>query len=861
MYSGLSGRNYGTLVRNSGDPVYSPYAALGFASDNPMMNQMLMMAAAAIDPHIGNGIRLGLDSQRSAYDKFNQQHAMNQSQLAISIAAQGDAAKIARSMQNFNQSVLGGLAPQAAVDAFAAGATGFLPSLANNEMGRQLLDSTGMGGSAMMGAYAYQASRFMRDPFTNRSGLSAVQAGVFGREIYNQLYETPGVNMGGMRPMAAGQLMDEMSRRGMLGTLSGIDRARGAVSMLSETNSSALNSAMSIAGISPNSNLATLNADQLTKLRAASPELDKIMQGDVRVDARAVGNKIKDFSGAISAVAELMGPNSPMSELWNALEEITNGSTSQISPQRAEMMVRQFSGVARASGLGLEGMSQLMGMSASRAANLGLNPVFAAQIATGSGAYRRYLNDTGAIQPTWGLSNADQLMVMDTNLRAQASDSQAANWAAGIMRMSDMAGMGDDPLVKALRNNDMDYLKKNFNFKTSGDVVQYMVGRSKGKIDSTSAGQILADTSTNQQYIFNNNIGQTVRNLQGVSQVDPYMTRVASTALQAGLGISEAAANASGSAIVDMYNNLSRDDAALFLNDETYRSGMIADRLMANYKNDPAVLARMKKAGVDVNDPDAVRGYFTSQAGGVWSSVTRQTEGRFGTSMANMRTLHGRPMSAGVARVLTEIQADAVMQSAVKGLGKDNLAMSVLAALQDNASVKNPDGSMNTDTVRKVIAESLGVTDPAKVTDAMVAGATQVFDSYNKLKNSDGYKAEQGRIEGLKTKLDKAKSDRAAGRISGEEYADAVNAYNTEVSSSPISAEVQALQNKMRDFSDRAGVLSGEASGANAQTVKVEFPESMKIFGTLKVDPETGTVTIEGNTDPAGTPPNPAGGT
>ena len=852
MYSGLSGRNYGTLVRNSGDPAYAPYAALGFASDNPLMNSMLMMAAQAIDPHIGNGIRLGLDSQRSAYDKFNQQHAMNQSALAISAAAAGDAGNISRWMQGFNQTILGGKAPDWAVNAFASNAAPMIGGWANSEAGRQILDTAGIGGSAIMGAYAYQASRFMRDPFTDRSGLSGMQAGIFGREIYNQLYETPGANMGGLRPMAAGQLMDEMSRRGMLGTLSGIDRSRGAVSLLAETNSVALNSAMSVAGINPGTSIASLNSSQLEKLRAASPELDKIMQGDLRVDARAVGNKIKDFSGAISAVAELMGPNSPMSELWNALEEITNGSTSQISPQRAEMMVRQFSGVARASGLGLEGMSQLMGMSASRAANLGLNPVFASQIAVGSGAYRRFLSDSGAIQPTWGLSNADQLMVMDTNLRAQASDSQAANWAAGMLRMSDMAGMGDDPMVKALRENNLGYLKNNFNFRSSGDVIQYMVKQSKGRLSSTAAGQILNDTSTNQQYIFNNNLGQTVRNLQGTSQIDPYMTRVASTALQAGLGMTEATANKAGGEIIDMYNNLSRDDAAQFLNDETYRSRKIADLLTANYKNDPEMMARMRKDGVNMNDPTAVRAYMVSQAGGVWSAVTSGTESRFGTSMANINALHKRPMAAGVSKVLAEVNADATMQSAMKSLGKDNLAATIYSALQSTDGIKNEDGSLKTDSVRKIIAESLGVTDVTKVTDAMVDGAKQVFESYNKLKDSDGYRDEQKRIEGLKAKLEKAKQSGG----SAEEWQAAQEAYDAEVSSSPISAEVKALENKMRDFNARAGVLSGDAAGANEKPVKIEFPESLTIFGTLKVDPETGSITVEGHPAPAGAVPN-----
>lgn len=842
-------RSYHSLVRPAGDAMWNPYQGV-FGESSPMLDQLVTLLAPQFEGFLGPGVRLGVGRHDNAFDRLKTQKLMAETQKAIADASARDrdaALQIAR-----NAATLAGV--NLDTSQMTGFADTFIMPLAQMSVltpeGRAGLDALGVGGNMMMSYYAHQAGRYMRDPFTNRLGLSGTTSGVVGREIYNQLYgEGSAASMAGLRPMAAGQLLDELTRRGMVGTLSGIDRARESVSFLRETNATAFKSAMQIAGIDEGTDLSRLSGTQIERLRAASPELDTILKGDMRVDARAMAKKMQNYAGAISAMQEIMGPNSPVEELFNALEQMTNGSMSQLDPNRAEMLVRNFNNLARVSGLGLEGMSQLMGMTSQRSSQLGLNPVFASQAAMGGAAYMRHFMQAGMGAPAWGLSGINQLTVMDSNLRLQAADSEAANWAAGIVRMGDMLGI-DDPLVKALKNNDVAYLSQNFNFQNAGDVVKYMTRASGGRISAGLAGSMLADTSTNQQVIFNNNLGQTVRNLQGSMQVDPFMRRMAAIKLREG-GFSTQAAGAAGGKVVDMIRGLSMEEQSLFLNDEVYRNMMIGQTLMDQFGKDPETLARMRAAGVDVNNQQAVREWFNMQGANVWSGINRNTESRFRNSMANILRLTGSDMPAGVASVMKAVESDSIMQRAMSAVGKDTMAMRIFGAFSTLAqSPRDEQGNIRMDDVRKVIASGLGIEDTSKVTDAMVKASVEMMEQYESLKNSDSYKREQQKLNEAKAKMDAAKTP--------EERMAAYKAYKEIENQAYATAEVKQLENKMRDVNSLGTIIESQANaGREGAPIKVEFPHGMHVTGTFTYDETTGKTSVDGSTVPAGTTPNP----
>jgi len=111
-----------------------------------------------------------------------------------------------------------------------------------------------------------------------------------------------------------------------------------------------------------------------TQLQTTFKEIDKFSKNDPRsksaeeieqmggfstaanaLDARRAGRIVKEHTGALAAMREIFGdngrPNAPVPELMAALQQLTNGAQTALSPQKVEKLVREMRVVARQTGM------------------------------------------------------------------------------------------------------------------------------------------------------------------------------------------------------------------------------------------------------------------------------------------------------------------------------------------------------------------------------------------------------------------------------------------------------------------------------------------------------------------------------
>jgi hypothetical protein len=160
-----------------------------------------------------------------------------------------------------------------------------------------------------------------------------------------------------------------------------------------------------------------------------------------RVDATRVGNKLKEYTGAIDAVRSIFGDNgmgnAPMQQLIAALDSLSQGGMSSMQPGKLENIMRRTQMASRDAGVSMEALMGLTARGGALADQNGLarDMVPGAVIATMErGAAMR---DQGAFAPGFGKadSNTAMLRVMDQTVQADASNaSRLASVARRIVK-------------------------------------------------------------------------------------------------------------------------------------------------------------------------------------------------------------------------------------------------------------------------------------------------------------------------------------------------------------------------------------------------------------------------------------------
>ena len=173
--------------------------------------------------------------------------------------------------------------------------------------------------------------------------------------------------------------------------------------------------------------------------RGMLSESDYQARPDGTVNTRAAQQKIKDATKALSVVREMFGEagqEGTISDFWNVLEKVSSGAMYQMSGDRVEMQMRKLKEAARTSGVGLEGMVAMAGMTGSLFQQMGLPMSWAMNATTEALLFKSATGAMGYGTPAWGRESGEQMMAGRTQLEA-ANRNAAITGRFGLVRRLD----------------------------------------------------------------------------------------------------------------------------------------------------------------------------------------------------------------------------------------------------------------------------------------------------------------------------------------------------------------------------------------------------------------------------------------
>jgi hypothetical protein len=695
------------------DIAYQP--DLNFSSIPGLSGPQGAMAAMFMDPIIKNMLGPGFipgqfQPTHNLYDHYRRKMQYQSMQTAMSSASEVDKGQYT--------ALLRGMAATAGVqwnddrERAAQAMAGDMSKI--SPMLSQLMPETfdamhGSRGSAtMMARNMFQGGRYRLDPVSRTLGMSADSTSEMTKEIYDRLYG-PGADLTVMKGLGAGragQLFDEMGRRGLMPRamtreeqLRGIARedlaGRGTTGAAAEAEMGK-------------------TLDSLRDL--ASPQLEaKVRQ----FEAGRVGDRIKSMAGAIAAMKEVFGergrPDAPMSELIEGLQVITQGGLATMAPERVESLVRDTANIARRTGMGLDNMTMLMATSAQRADAMGLDRSFGVtagmQAATFGSAYANTVGGT----PAWGRGDKERMIAMDSNLRLNAANSQVANQLAATVRLGQEVGFTKgsegEAMFRAIQAGETTYTFDGKSKNVYGQPGEWRSIMSGSGVETGLASAYRSQTAYNQKTIDEANLTGLSRKLQSDVDVAPRLNRAYQRAArQAGITDNAILGKLGQAAQEGLLNDLTPED----LQDRNKVAEYLAD-----------------KAGVDKTD-DVKMGQLRNVASLGWGNVEQmvKTNPRLrGYKTADQFvTAHRRATLTEAAREEDEIRQESRLQSALSGAA----AGGPLERIIDAVSTATDETS-----VQDIMAKTLGWLPEGEVGQRLSGTVKAMQDEIRKFNDTD----------------------------------------------------------------------------------------------------------------------------
>jgi hypothetical protein len=550
----------------------------------------------------------------------------------------------------------------------------------------------GMRGSALvMSQGMFQGGRMGIDPVTGRMGLSADTAAAMTARVQERLYPADTAEamrrMSGLRMGQAGQMFDEMMQRG-LGPAQ-LDRE----------------------GV-----LRELRGRGQQVDRMAPAELDTAVRG---FQADRTASQLRQYSGAVKAVQEIFGdmghPDAPMSQIFNALQALTQGGAGRFSPAELERSVRQTYTIAKMTRLGIDAMSGLMTEAAETAQRQGLDRSFAGPAAAGGALFAQAYGASGAeAAGGWGRLDKAQMARIATRLGVQAAGSDQAVQLGAVAMIADQVGFrgqgaGEaNALARAIREGRDVYTfvdprtRQSVTRSVFMSPGQYNQIMQAGGVNQAVIDELRHSPRAVQESIHQYNVGELVRSNQGRLNIDPFLTGiyrgVASEVLQSG-GMNQRDADqlsqAIGAASTQALRGMSQADRA----DPIRRNRALADSIRQQL------------------GPDRARGLTNEQLSQIsvlgWARGTTAI-GNPNSPVAGYESMHGmldahdQRIRGQAQDMQRQIAGMTYMQSAVAGLGQSGIMARISEAI-----VNAPQGQ----DMRDIIAQAMGGVPRSAVTD------------------------------------------------------------------------------------------------------------------------------------------------
>lgn len=855
---GHSSLNYQTLAGGAAPDNWTP---AGNMPGGPAVQLVAGMLGDSWSQQAGLA-NFGYQSHQNTYDLMRQKAMFNRNKQVLQAAAQGDRASFEATMTGaFKMAGVDMTDParQAEVQKMSAMAASMGGHFAT--MAPELYDSMhGPRGSAVVMANSMmQAGRYQIDPVTGRVGMSGQSLADQSFLVHQQLFSGDNyLQMKGVRAGEAGRMHDELVRRGMAPQpLSGQSLTRGALAQMSAVGT--LESAYSAAGIKAGTDIRDLTPSQVQQLDGTQMVKDARSDPSViaAANAKQTADKLKDWSGAVSAMKEIFGdsghPNAPMAEIINALEQMTAGNMQQFSSGRVEGIVRKMKNLAYTSGMTMEGTMQMMQGVQRMQQGVGFgnnSSAFAADITMSSMAFRSSLNLS---QPQWGLSSADQLASTDAQLREQARGSVYANHLGVLARLGTSTGafageQGADAreLIAAMsgpnRNNKhIAELMKKHGIQSESGLMDFINKQSGGAVGAGQVATLLADRFGTQEYVNKFRLQDPVRNMQFDAEVKPFIQDSYAGAFYEKLD--RAGSDAAGDVMMRALSAMKED--GYNVGSSGQRSAYVAKSLAEAAKTNPALAGLKGKSLAELE----------AMVETAWAAGSRDSMNEFGLSQADMFTVQDQAtLEQGENRQMTA-ERDAIMQSAMAGHGKGTMLEKAIGVFQQYQGLKP-------DELKKKVSEALGGVDPEKL-GPMMQALGQYQKDLNSLESSDEYKAATAELASLDQQISAASGDPAKRKELEEKRAALM---------SGAGGRFMRLGEKLRGDIEQINAM-GEAAGVDLsgpgaaelvkpdgsqQTVKLEVPkDGMKIAGTITIEDKR-EPTVTGTLSNAGDAPNPA---
>lgn len=332
------------------------------------------------------------------------------------------------------------------------------------------------GSEAGMARKVYAGSRYALDPITNQLGYRGASAGILTDQLFSNLFgkDADISQMKGFGGTRVGEMYDEMQRRGFLG---------GSAATRDEMfRNAGLSSRDRLLDITKKvygeqtpdkkSRIDDLPLEQLRELAMTTNEGKEII---TKQEADRITKSLKNMTGALAAVRDIFGengrPNAPMPELINALQALTQGGMSTLSPEKAEAVVRDFQASMRVNGIPLQQAIQMRQRAAGLADQFGFDRTIASEIDVQSAAYgTAFGNIFGAVKG-WKLPSKDEAVALNQSLLASATTSDTTVQLSATLKLAEenggiTKGSRLEKLVEAIKKGDLSYKHDGNEYKT-----------------------------------------------------------------------------------------------------------------------------------------------------------------------------------------------------------------------------------------------------------------------------------------------------------------------------------------------------------------------------------------------------------
>ena len=679
----------------------------------------------------GNYVPAQFSAGGNLYSQIKMGNTLKSSSSAMSMAAHLDQKGIYDTIRG-SARLMGqpfGVREQAAASELAGTIGSFVPMMA--QYNPDLVDKLyGVRGSAtVMAQNMFKGGRYAIDPTTGRRGYSAETAAEVTKGIYERLYgDNADISqMSGVTAGKAGQLFDEMQRRGMMPNTTG--RTQGLKEIADQMGTT----------VAEVSNM---------------PDLDRKLR---ELDANKISDKLKGMSRAVSAMQEIFGEmgetDAPMSQLVGAIETLTQTNMQNMDPLKLERMIRTTSATAKAAGIEMPEMMRSMGATAAYADRAGVNRALVQGLDTRAVIENQAMkNIYGGVQG-FGVPSADKLADASRQLMVQSARNQRTYEVANIARAVEQygvrpeAGSELEAVYNAIKNpesrgeyeftdKDGNKVRKNITdiMKQTGGINQFMLnqGVKEGVITNMLANRSGTEMFV-EKYGLAETVGRRAQTEEAIRDTKIEGMRVISALIEdknAAGDLAEALKGQDMSELVSssvseyLYNADSAD-----VGDSVKTSNAISERIRETIK---------AKTGKDISQDDPTLKMLAGQMAG---AADQYSQMRMNMPLAGAQMLLSKKVLDQAAADKAAIDVDVLFESKARDLGKTNIFQRMTDFVREsNQDTKVEDflGSVFNYQKSNVVKERFG---------------SDFQEVYAAAKGFSGYKAEDAKREFIKNAI------------------------------------------------------------------------------------------------------------